>query len=130
MEKYVKLLQAGQLKKELPKFNIGDTVDIQLKIVEEGKSRLQMFEGVVIARRGSGLGETITVRKISYGEGVEMVLPLHSPSVDKITVVRKGDVRRAKLYYLKKKVGKATKVEEKIEHSQGAGTPPLREEAK
>lgn len=127
----IKLVQAKQIKKDIPEFNIGDTLDVQLKIVEEGKSRIQSFEGIVIARAGSGLGETITVRKISYGEGVELVLLIHSPSIEKIGVVKKGDVRRAKLYYLKKKVGKETKVDEKITHQET--TPPPsgpREEAK
>ncbi len=127
----IKLVQAKYMKKDITKFNIGDTLDVQLKIVEEGKSRIQSFEGIVIARAGSGLGETITVRKISYGEGVELVLPLHSPSIEKIGVVKKGDVRRAKLYYLKKKVGKETKVDEKITHQETTPPPSSpREEAK
>ena len=130
MEKYIKILESKQLKKDIPEFNIGDTVDIAIKIVEEGKARLQTFEGIVIARAGSGMGETFTVRKISYGEGVEMVFPLHSPSIDKIKVVKQGDVRRAKLYYLKRKVGKETKVEEKIIHAENPGPVGPREEAK
>ncbi len=131
MNKLIKLVEAKFLKKEMPQFNIGDTIDVQMKIVEEGKSRIQTFEGIVIARAGSGLTETFTVRKVSYGEGVEMVFPLHSPSIDKVKVVKKGDVRRAKLYYLKRKVGKETKVEEKIEHAEGrAGSPQVREETK
>jgi len=131
MEQYMDLVESKYLKKDVPQFSVGDTVDVQLKIVEEGKGRIQTFEGVVIARAGSGLKETFTVRKISYGEGVEMVFPLHSPSIDKVNVVKKGDVRRAKLYYLKWKVGKETKVEEKITHAHaedGAAAP--REEAK
>jgi len=115
-KKFIDLISAKYLKKDLPKFSVGDTVDVQLKIVEEGKARIQTFEGTVIARAGSSLGETFTVRKISYGEGVEMVLPIHSPSIDKVKVMKKGDVNRAKLYYLKRKVGKGTKVDEKIEH--------------
>jgi len=136
MEKYAKLIEAAQLKKDIPKFDIGDTVDVQVKIVEEGKTRLQSFEGILIARAGSGLGETFTVRKVSYGEGVERVFPLHSPSIEKIVVVKKGNVRRAKLYYLKRKVGKATRVEEKIEGRDDAeapesrSSPQPREEAK
>jgi large subunit ribosomal protein L19 len=136
MDKYANLIEAQHIKKDIPKFNIGDTVDVQVKIMEEGKTRLQSFEGIVIARAGSRLGETFTVRKISYGEGVERVFPLHSPSVDKIVVVKKGDVKRAKLYYLKRKVGKATRVEEKIEgHGTAEAAPPqaapkTREEAK
>lgn len=127
MNKYVKLIEAAHLKKDIPKFNVGDTVDVLVKIVEEGKTRAQSFEGVVIARKGSGISETFTVRKISYGEGVERVLPLHSPSIEKIIVVKKGYVKRAKLYYLKKKIGKETKVEEKIEHE---GATDSREEPK
>jgi len=136
MDKYEKLIEAQQIKKDIPKFDIGDTVDVQVKIVEEGKTRLQSFEGILIARAGSGLRETFTVRKISYGEGVERVFPLHSPSIEKIVVVKKGDVKRAKLYYLKRKVGKATRVEEKIEGRaeskapQARLTPQPREEAK
>ena len=129
MEKMLKLVESKFLKKDVPQFNIGDTVDVQLKIVEEGKSRIQTFEGIVIARAGSGLTESFTVRKVSYGEGVEMVFPLHSPSIDKVKLVKKGDVRRAKLYYLKRKVGKETKVEEKIEH-EGQTAPKVREETK
>jgi large subunit ribosomal protein L19 len=127
MNKYTKLVEAAHLKKDIPRFNVGDTVDVLVKIIEEGKARAQTFEGVVIAKKGSGISETFTVRKISYGEGVERVFPLHSPSIEKIVVVKQGDVKRAKLYYLKKKVGKETKVEEKIEHQGPADT---REEPK
>ena len=127
MDKFTKLVEAAHLKKDLSKFNVGDTVDVLVKIIEEGKTRAQAFEGIVIAKKGSGLGETFTVRKISYGEGVERVFPLHSPSIEKIVVVKQGDVKRAKLYYLKKKIGKETKVEEKIEHEGSADT---REEPK
>ena len=127
MDKFTKLVEAAHLKKDLSKFNVGDTVDVLVKIIEEGKTRAQAFEGIVIAKKGSGLGETFTVRKISYGEGVERVFPLHSPSIEKIVVVKQGDVKRAKLYYLKKKIGKETKVEEKIEH-EGSANP--REEPK
>lgn len=131
MQDHIKFIESKFLKKDIPQFDIGDTVDVQLKIVEEGKSRIQTFEGVVIARAGAGLTETFTVRKISYGEGVEMVFPLHSPSIDKIKTVKKGDVRRAKLYYLKRKIGKASKVEEKIQHAQNqaSDTPQARGEA-
>src|SRR3989338_9128451 len=118
MNKYIDAIEAQYLKKDIPRFDIGDTIDVQLKIVEEGKARVQSFEGIVIARRGSGIRETMTIRKISYGEGVERVFPLHSPAIERIVVVKRGDVRRAKLYYLKKKVGKETKVEEKIEHAE------------
>ena len=130
MDKHIKLVESKFLKKDMPQFNIGDTVDVQMKIVEEGKSRIQTFEGIVIARAGEGLTETFTVRKVSYGEGVEMVFPLHSPSIDKIKIVKKGDVKRAKLYYLKRKVGKETRVEEKIQHAEDKTATPPREEAK
>jgi large subunit ribosomal protein L19 len=132
MMDYIKFVESKFMKKDLPQFEIGDTVDVQLKIVEEGKARIQTFEGVAIARAGSGLTETFTVRKISYGEGVEMVFPIHSPSIDKVKVVKKGDVKRAKLYYLKRKVGKASKVEEKVEHAhlESGEAPKPREEAK
>ena len=127
MNKYIKLVEAVHLKKDIPQFNVGDTVDVLVRIIEEGKTRAQSFEGVVIARKGSGIGETFTVRKISYGEGVERVFPIHSPSIEKIVLMKKGDVKRAKLYYLKKKIGKETKVEEKVEHEGSSGS---REEPK
>lgn len=129
MDKRITLVEAQFQKKDIPEFKVGDTVDVQVKIVEEGKTRAQSFEGIVIARAGSGLRETLTVRKVSYGEGVERVFPLHSPSIEKIKVVKKGDVCRAKLYYLKKKVGKETRVQEKIEHNTGKEAPPAREAA-
>jgi large subunit ribosomal protein L19 len=129
MDKYVDFVESKFIKKDIPGFDIGDSVDVLLKIVEEGKARLQTFGGIVIARAGSGLRETFTVRKISYGEGVEMVFPLHSPSIDRIKVVKKGDVRRAKLYYLKRKIGKETRVEEKIGRGEEKAPAPPREEA-
>ena len=130
MDKYTKLIEATHLKKDIPQFNVGDTIDVLVKIVEEGKTRAQTFEGIVIAKKGSGLGETFTVRKVSYGEGVERVFPLHTPSIERIVVIKKGDVKRAKLYYLKRKIGKETKVEEKIEHSTEQPAAPSREEPK
>ena len=130
LEKYLKLVESKFIKKDIPKFNAGDTVDVEIKIVEEGHTRLQTFEGTVIARAGSGIGESFTVRKIAYGEGVEMVFPLHSPSIEKIKVVKKGDVKRAKLYYLKRKVGKETKVEEKIAHAESERATPPRTQVK
>lgn len=99
-----------QLRSEYPAFQPGDTVRIHTKVIEGEKERIQIFEGVVIARQGGGLGETFTVRKISYGIGVERTFPLHSPRVDKIEVVRRGRIRRAKLYYLRERVGKATRI--------------------
>ncbi len=108
----IKIVEEG-FKKDIPSFGIGDTVVIRMKIKEGDKERFQLFEGVVIARRGSGIRETFSVRKISHGIGVEKILPLHSPLIDKIEVVRHGRVRRAKLYYLRDKKGKAAKVKEK-----------------
>jgi large subunit ribosomal protein L19 len=102
------------IKKDTPKFSIGDVVKVDVKIIEGEKQRTQPFEGTVIARKGSGTSETFTVRRISYGEGVERTFFLHSPSVDKIEIMRTGKVNRAKLYYLRKKVGKKTKIEEKV----------------
>ena len=99
-------------KKDIPDFKAGDTVKVFIKIKEGDKTRLQAFEGIVIARKGSSSRETFTVRRISYGEGVERVFQLHSPSIDSVAIVKKGKVRRSKLYYLRKKVGKRTKVEE------------------
>ena len=100
---------------EKAKFNVGDTVRVHVKIKEEGKTRTQVFEGIVIKRQGRGPGESFTVRRISYGEGVERTFPLQTPSIGKIEVKKKGVVRRAKLYYLKNKVGRSSKIEEKIE---------------
>lgn len=104
-------------KKEIPQFSIGDTVKVYVKVVEGDKERLQPYEGVVIARRGSGIKETFTVRKISFGVGVERIFPLHSPSIDRIEVIKKGDVRRAKLYYLRYKKGKHAKIKEKAKEA-------------
>jgi large subunit ribosomal protein L19 len=108
-------IHAEQLRKDNPKFNVGDTVRVHTKIVEGDKERIQIFTGIVIGRRGRGLEETFTVRRISYGEGVERIFPLNSPRVDKIEVEREGRVRRAKLTYLRKRIGKgATYVKEKL----------------
>ena len=104
-----------QLKENVPAFNIGDTVRVHNKIKEGTRERIQMFEGTVIARHGGGISETFTVRRISYGCGVEKTFPLHSPNVAGIKVVRVGKVRRAKLYYLRDRVGKASKVKEQID---------------
>ena len=101
------------LKTELPEFRAGDTIRVHVRVVEGNKQRIQVFQGVVIARRGGGTRESFTVRKISGGIGVERVFPLHSPSIDKIEVVRRGKVRRAKLYYLRELRGKAARIEER-----------------
>src|SRR3954471_10835761 len=107
-------IHSEQFRKEKAEFNVGDSVRVHTKVVEGDKERIQIFSGVVIGKRGRGLNETFTVRRISYGEGVERIFPLHSPRVDKIEVERKGSVRRAKLTYLRKRLGKgATLVKEK-----------------
>lgn len=103
-----------QLKTELPKFEIGDTVVVHNKIVEGSRERIQLFEGTVIAKRNGGISETFTVRRIAYGVGVEKTFPLHSPKVAKVEVIRHGKIRRAKLYYVRDRVGKAAKVKEQI----------------
>jgi len=114
-------IQSEQFRKEPAKFNVGDSVKVHTKVVEGDKERIQVFAGVVIGRRGRGLNETFTVRRISYGEGVERVFPIHSPRVDKVEVERKGEVRRAKLTYLRKRIGKgATLVKEKESASKTA----------
>ena len=110
----LKLIAADSVKEQAPEFNVGDTIRIDVNIREGERERIQQFEGTVIARKGSGVGETFTVRRVSYGVGVEKTYPLHSPKIASITVVRKGKVRRAKLYYLRDLTGKAAKVKEKI----------------
>ncbi len=107
-------LEKEQLKSEIPSFRVGDTVKLHLRITEGKRERIQIFEGTVIKRQGGGVRETLTVRKLSYGVGVEKTLPLHSPKIEKIEVTRRGKVRRAKLYYLRDRVGKAAKVKERI----------------
>ena len=106
-------IEKMQCKQDIPDFNIGDTVKVYNKIVEGDNERIQLFSGVVIARKGSGIRETFTVRRVSFGVGVEKIFPLHTPRNDRIEVERRGHVRRAKLYYLRDKVGKAAKVKEK-----------------
>ena len=110
----IKELTAEQLKNDLPEIQIGSTVKVHVRIKEGEKERIQVFEGTVIAKNNSGISETFTVRRVSYGVGVERVFPVHSPNVAKIEPVRKGKVRRAKLYYLRDRVGKAAKVKELI----------------
>ena len=108
----LKVIEEGQ-KKDIPPFRVGDTVSVSMKIKEGEKERIQVYTGIVIGRKGGGIRETFMVRKISYGIGVEKVFPLHSPLIENIKVIRHGDVRRAKLYYLRAKKGKAAKVKEK-----------------
>jgi large subunit ribosomal protein L19 len=106
---------AAQLKTNIPDFRPGDTVKVHVNVVEGARSRIQVFEGICIARKGNGIGETFMVRKISFGVGVERTFPLHSPTIDKIELERRGDVRRAKLYYLRNLRGKAARIREKRE---------------
>jgi large subunit ribosomal protein L19 len=110
----VKAVEQQQLKGGYKEVDIGDYVKVHLKIKEGNRERVQIFEGTVIARKGAGLSEPITVRRLAYGVGVERILPVHSPKIEKIEIVRKGKVRRAKLYYLRDRVGKAAKVKEKL----------------
>ena len=110
----IKHLTDGQLKEVAGNFNIGDTVKVHNRIKEGSRERVQIFEGTVIAKKHGGIQETFTVRRVSYGVGVEKTFPVHSPTVEKVEVVRKGKVRRAKLYYLRDRVGKAAKVKEDI----------------
>ena len=107
-------IESEGLKSNIPTFNIGDTVKVFVKVVEGDKERLQAYEGVVIARKNGSIRETFTVRRVSFGVGVERTFPVNSPKVEKVEIVRKGKVRRAKLYYLRDRVGKATKVKEDI----------------
>jgi large subunit ribosomal protein L19 len=110
----ISIIEKEQLKRDIPKFRVGDTVRVHLKIVEGEKERIQEVEGIVISKKGDGIRETFTIRKVSYGVGVERKFPLHSPSIEKIQALRTGNVRRAKLYYLRGRKGKAARVEEKI----------------
>ncbi|MEN8905955.1 MAG: 50S ribosomal protein L19 [Clostridiales bacterium] len=111
----IRAIEKEQFRSDLPKVSVGDYLKVYLKVKEGTRERVQMFEGTVIAKKGVGISETFTVRRISYGVGVERVLPIHSPKIDKIEIVRKGKIRRAKLYYLRDRVGKAAKVKEKLE---------------
>ncbi|MFH0877824.1 MAG: 50S ribosomal protein L19 [Candidatus Omnitrophota bacterium] len=108
----IKLVEGLLLKKDMPGFGVGDTVKVLVKIPEADKIRLHPFEGTVIEKRGIGISSSFTVRKVSYGEGVERTFPVHSPSIESIEVLRKGKVKRAKLYYLRNRTGKAAKIEE------------------
>ncbi|QST01565.1 50S ribosomal protein L19 [Pontibacillus sp. ALD_SL1] len=112
MQNLIQEITKEQLREDLPRFKAGDTVKVHVKVVEGSRERIQVFEGVVIKRRGGGISETFTVRKISSGVGVERTFPVHSPRVDKLEVVRRGKVRRAKLYYLRNLRGKAARIKE------------------
>ncbi|MDD4238661.1 MAG: 50S ribosomal protein L19 [Desulfotomaculaceae bacterium] len=109
----IQSLEQEQLKKDIVSFNPGDTVRIHVKVVEGSRERIQVFEGVVIRRKGGGIGETFTVRRVSYGVGVERTFPLHTPKIERIEVVRRGRVRRARLYYLRGLRGKAARIQDK-----------------
>ncbi|MGA8850367.1 MAG: 50S ribosomal protein L19 [Aeromicrobium sp.] len=113
MTNIVDQVAAASLRTDLPEFRAGDTLDVHVKVIEGSRSRVQVFKGVCIKVQGSGIGRTFTVRKISFGVGVERTFPLHTPVIDKIDVVTRGDVRRAKLYYLRNLRGKAAKIKEK-----------------
>ena len=110
------LVDQSSLRTDIPDFAPGDTLKVHVRVVEGSKERLQVFQGAVIARQGDGLRETFTVRKVSYGVGVERTFPVHSPIIDKIEIYTRGDVRRAKLYYLRDRIGKAAKVKEKRDY--------------
>ncbi|MBX9666317.1 MAG: 50S ribosomal protein L19 [Candidatus Obscuribacterales bacterium] len=114
MNQIIRDIEADYIKDEQPELNVGDTVKVFVKIIEGGKERTQGYEGVIIKRRGSGVGKTITVRRVFQGIGIERVFPVNSPRVEKIKVQRRGHVRRAKLYYLRKLTGKATRIKEKV----------------
>ena len=109
----IRAIEQQQIKQDVPEFNVGDNVKVHYRITEGNRERIQVFQGDVIRRQGESVRETFTVRKISFSIGVERTFPVHSPKIEKIEVTRKGDVRRAKLYYLRKKVGKAAKIKEK-----------------
>ncbi len=113
MQKLIAEITKEQLRTDLPEFRSGDTVRVHVKVIEGTRERIQVFEGVVIKRRGGGISETFTVRKVSYGVGVERTFPLHTPKIAKIEVVRRGKVRRAKLYYLRNLRGKAARIKER-----------------
>ena len=116
---YIKLIEQEQMRTDLPEIAIGDYVRVHLKVKEGTRERIQVFEGTIIARKSGGIKEMITVRRLSYGVGVERVLPLHSPRISKIEIVRRGKIRRAKLYYLRDRVGKAARVKERLELRDG-----------
>ena len=112
MHPLIKAIEAEQLKKDVPRFKIGDNIRVSVRVEEGDKTRTQLFEGIVIKKQGSGVRESFTVRRVSFGEGVERNFPLHSPTVQKIELVRTGKVRRSKLYYLRKQTGKKGRIEE------------------
>jgi large subunit ribosomal protein L19 len=122
----IRAIEEAQMKKEIDEFNVGDTVKVHFKIVEGKTERIQVYEGLVIAKKNAGVGKTFMVRKNSYGVGVERIFPLHSPRVVKVEVTRAGKVRRAKLYYIRTKVGKSARIKERLvkKHAAPAKTTP------
>ena len=114
MSNIIDAIEKEGMRTDLPQFDIGDTIKVFVKVVEGNRERLQGFEGVVIARKNGGIRETFTVRRVSFGIGVERTFPLHSPKIDHIEIIRKGDVRRAKLYYLRERSGKSAKIKTKV----------------
>ncbi|MDO8729587.1 MAG: 50S ribosomal protein L19 [Candidatus Omnitrophota bacterium] len=130
MDRRILEIEKAQLKTDRPQFRAGDTVRVFVRIQEDDKTRIQPFEGVVTSLKSGSSRQTFTVRRVSYGEGVERTFYLHSPFIEKILVVKQGHVRRAKLYYLRKKVGKAGRIEERFEETpQAPGAPPVRSES-
>ena len=132
MNPRIRAIEQAQLKSDRPPLRVGDTVRVFVRILEEEKTRIQPFEGVVIACKGGGLSETFTVRRISYGEGVERSFMFHSPFIEKVLVVKRGAVRRAKLYYLRKKIGKGSRIEERFGETaepSAPAAPSVRSEA-
>jgi large subunit ribosomal protein L19 len=125
MKMTIDAVESARMKKTIPAFRVGDQVRVLLKIIEGESERLQAFEGTVIRVRGHGLSKMFTVRKISFGVGVERTLPLHSPRIEKIEVVRSGHVRRARLYYLRARTGKAARLDEKVDRHEETDTPAL-----
>jgi ribosomal protein L19 len=115
------VVDAASLRKDIPQFRAGDELKIHVRVIEGSKSRLQVFQGIVIGRQGDGIRETFTIRKVSYGVGVERTFPVHTPVIEKIELVKKGDIRRAKLYYLRDLRGKAAKIREKRDGIEGYG---------
>jgi large subunit ribosomal protein L19 len=124
----IRAIEAGQMKTSLDQFKVGDTVKVHFKIVEGKNERIQVYEGLVIAMKNSQISKTFTVRKNSYGVGVERIFPIHSPRIEKVVVVRPGKVRRAKLYYIRHKIGKAAKIKELIVKKSAKRTAPDRNE--
>ena len=119
-------VDAASLRDDIPSFRAGDTLKVHVKVIEGNRSRIQVFQGVVIARRGHGVSSTFTIRKVSFGVGVERTFPVHAPTIDHIEVVTKGDVRRAKLYYLRERHGKAAKIKEHHSGKSACGLPGIR----